>query len=171
MTGKEFEKLFKDSCEQQGCLFIRFRDAGYTGVNNSETSQRFTIKNIADCFVFNDNMLAVVELKHRKQSLAFKDITQFNALDKLHNQILDYGLENATCGVLVCFNGDMDKIYWISIPALTELQEYTGKKSFNYKDCEALLDELPMLLVKVESIKLPRKRNLRINTDFLSKII
>lgn len=170
MTGKEFEKLFQDSCKLQNVLFIRFRDAGFQGITNSQNTQRFTIKNIADCVVFNGDLMATVELKHRKQSLAFKDITQFKDLNKLHNSIIDMEVKNATCGLLVCF-GDMDKMWWISIPAIEELATHTGKKSFNHKDCLALVDDLPLLLVKVNHVKLPRKRNLRIDTNFLKEII
>ena len=171
MTGKEFEKIFQDSCKVQNVLFIRMRDAGFQGITNSENSQRFTIKNIADCIVFNGDLMATVELKHRKQALAFKDITQFKDLEKLHNSIIDMELQNATCGLLVCFDGDFDKIWWISIPALEELAIHTGKKSFNHNDCLSLCDDLPLLLVKVDSIKLPRKRNLRIDVNFLKNII
>lgn len=171
MTGKEFEKIFQDSCKLQNVLFIRLRDAGYTGFNNQESAQRFTIKNIADCIVFNGDLMATIELKHRKQSLAFNQISQFKALNKLHNSILDMEVKNATCGLLVCFDGDFDKIWWISMPALEEIRINTGKKSFNHKDCLELVDDLPLLLERVNSIKLPRKRNLRIDTNFLTKII
>lgn len=168
MTGKQFEQEFQLACREQAVLAIRLRDAGYQGINATE--RRFTIKNICDFIVFDDSTLFAMELKHRKQSLAFKDITQRKDLIKVNDFIEDNSMQNATSGLLVCF-GSLDKVWWIHISAIDEMISMTGKKSFNHKDCERLSEEHPLLVVAVDTVIPPRKKKPRIDTSFMKSAI
>jgi penicillin-binding protein-related factor A (putative recombinase) len=168
MTGKDFENKIKQACDEQGILSVRLRDAGYQGEMTSQ--RRFTIKNICDYILFNDRMFVAMEAKHRKQSLAFKDITQAKDMTKLNNFIENNGILSATCGLLVCF-GDIEKTYWVHISAIEELKAVTGKKSFNAKDCHSMALEHPMLVMKVHTITPPRKKIARLDMSFLGAVI
>jgi len=168
MTGKAFEQRFKQACDEQGVLIIRLRDAGYQGEQTSQ--RRFTIKNVADCIVFDGTKFVVCELKHRKSSLAFKDISQYKDIKKINDFIESNGMHNATAGLLVCF-GSMDKIYWVHIAMIDELKHMTSKKSFNFKDCQKLELDHPLMCMKVDAIIPPRKRTQRIDTSFIGDAI
>lgn len=168
MTGKDFESKIKQACDEQGVLSIRLRDAGYQG--EMTTQRRFTIKNVCDYILFDGNKFVAMEAKHRKQSLAFKDITQQNDMRKLEDFIEDKGICTATCGLLVCF-GAIERTFWIHISAIEELKAATGKKSFNFKDCLAMEQEHPALVVLVNTILPNRKKVKRLDMSFLYGVI
>lgn len=168
MTGKQFEQEFQLACAEQSVLAIRLRDAGYQG--NKFSERRFTIKNICDFIVFDNYLLLAMELKHRKQSLAFKDITQYKDLRKVNEFIESNNMHRATAGLLVCF-GSLERVWWIHIAAIDELRDMTGKKSFNHKDCMLLSEEHPSLVFAVDTVLPPRKKKPRIDMHFTKSII
>lgn len=169
MTGKEFENKFKQSCQEQKVLAIRLKDAGYQG--EKITHRRFTIKNIADFIIFDNNKMLICELKHRKSSLAFEDITQEKALKTEEFNIQKYDLCNAMCGIIVCF-GDLSKTFWIHINLLDELRVITNKKSFNFKDCMSILESNSYfgLIYKIKSFVPDRKRVERLDISFTNEV-
>lgn len=168
MTGKEFEQKIQQASKEQGILAIRLRDAGYQG--EATTQRRFTIKNVCDFILFDGLQFVALEAKHRKKALAFKDITQYKDMRKLEDFIEDNGMLSATCGLLVCF-GSLDAVYWIHLSAIEEPKQDTGKKSFNQKDCEKMMDDLQGLIVKVDTVTPPRKRTPRLDMTFMQRVI
>lgn len=168
LTGKNFEAKFKQAANEQNILFVRFRDAGYQG--ETTTERRFTIKNIADCFLFNDNLLAICELKKRNSSLAFKDITQYKDLKKVQDFIKTNNYKNAISGLVVCLGNNLDHVFFLPTNEIENLQNFTGKKSFNIKDCKLFKESYPGSIFIIGTLIPPRKRTERLDMDFLNHI-
>lgn len=95
-VGKEFEEAIKKSTPE-GAFYYRFRDSasGWNGGNGA----RFTTTNIADCLVFMNGDLCVLELKTTKgKSLPIGNIRDNQLKGMLeadaHNRVYSYFLIN-----------------------------------------------------------------------------
>lgn len=151
MDGKKFEALIKDSCELQGVDVTRLRDAGFTG---EKENKRFTIRNICDFILFDGANMVFLEAKVRKQSLRFDDLTQKEMMTKKLKTAEPVG---AKVGFLVMF--PPAAVFWLPVQAVNEMQDRTGKKSFNAKDCLSNPDiAKPVFMFKPQG-----KRNFRLN--------
>lgn len=122
-TGKKFEELFKLSCEEQDIDYTRLKDAGWQG---EQTQRRFTPKNICDCIVHNGKKLLFVELKSRKQSLRFDELTQLDDIRPKHRPE-----KNRYAGFLCELKGMW---FYLSVDEIDAMQASIGKKSFNTTD-------------------------------------
>ncbi|BAQ84252.1 hypothetical protein [uncultured Mediterranean phage uvMED] len=131
MNGKQFEQLLKESALKQGLFYLRLKDAGFVGDKSDQ--RRFTPRNVADCVVFDSNIMAILELKKRNSSIRFDELTQYKDMIKCNPNNVD----NVKVAFIVCF-GDVNKVWWIDIKAIDKLKAI-GKKSFNAKDCASLL--------------------------------
>lgn len=135
MDGKKFEKLIKQSCEEQGVDVTRLHDAGsYVGGKQTGEGRRFTTKNLCDFIIFNHGVIAYIEAKRRDSSLTFKDITQRSALMKKHDSNKQGDMLRA--GLFVYF-AKPGECWWVPAASIDDLEKDTGKKSFNAKDCVA----------------------------------
>ena len=123
--GKEFEKLVKLSCEEQDIDFTRLRDAGWTG---EQTQRRFTIKNICDAILFYKGIIVFVEMKTRKKSLRFDDITQLDDLGK------KWKPENGVFSGVLCSLGN--ELSFVTYNNLLALKLNMIKKSLNHSDTD-----------------------------------
>lgn len=121
--GKKFEDDIKKACIEQGIDYTRLRDAGW---RCEETERRFTIKNICDCILYFGGVILFAEMKHRKQSLRFDEITQLDDLKKKWNPGA-----GVFSGVFCMLNGD---IYFLSYQNIIDMRAELGKKSFNGND-------------------------------------
>ena len=121
--GKAFESDFKNACIEQGIDYTRLKDAGWQG---ESTVRRFTPRNICDCILFHHSIIVFAELKHRNNSLPFKDITQIEDLRKKWNP--ESGVFS---GVVCCLKRE---VFFISTVNIDVMQSALGKKSFNADD-------------------------------------
>ena len=122
-SGKKFEELFKKSCIEQGLDYTRLKDAGWQG---EQTQRRFTSRNICDCIVFNGKTLLFAELKSRKSSLRFDELTQLKDLSPKHKPE-----RNQLAGFVCELNGLW---FFLSVTDIEYMSDNIGKKSFNSND-------------------------------------
>jgi len=135
--GKKFEEDIKKACIEQGIDYTRLRDAGWRG---EETERRFTIKNICDCILFFGGAILFAEMKHRKQSLRFDEITQLDDLEKKWNPGV-----GVYSGVFCMLKGG---IYFLSYQNIIDMRAELGKKSFNSNDAHHYGSSVEMIVPK-----------------------
>ena len=131
-TGKALQDLIKLSATQLNLGCVRFKDAGFVGDNSEQ--RRFTSRNVADFIIYGQTCgVAFVEAKNRESSLTFADITQSKDLIKLHQTHQERNIDQALCGIVVLFR-NKNKVFWIPVQNLSDLEKQTNKKSFNAVD-------------------------------------
>lgn len=135
--GKKLEATIKNACIEQDVDYTRLKDAGWRG---EETTRRFTSKNICDCILFYNRTLLFAEIKHRKKSLRFDEITQLDELGKKWDP-----LNYIFSGVICQLNGRMFFLSWLK---LNQMASEIEKKSFNDKDAEIHGVIIPMVKPK-----------------------
>ena len=133
--GSKFEALVKKSCIEQGVDFTRFRDAGWTG---ETTTRRFTIKNICDCLFLFEQCAVFIEIKTRKKSIRFDEITQLDDLGKKWKPD-----EHIYSGIIAKLN---ERSFFLSYSDLICMQSEIEKKSFNDKDADIYGMEMPTFI-------------------------
>ena len=138
-SGKKFEDLFKLSCQEQDIDCTRLKDAGFMRAEKSE-HKRFTTKNICDFIVHNGKSLLFLELKSRKQSLRFDELTQIDDIKPKHRPE-----KNRYAGFLCEIKG---RWFYASVDAINNMQSYLDKKSFNAGDCEKFCIQIGSVLPK-----------------------
>lgn len=131
MDGKKFESLIKESAELQGIDVTRLHDAGsYVGGQQTGEGRRFTQKNICDFILYDGSIMFFVEAKVRKSSLRFDDLTQLPMMKK---KLPSANKVGSKIGFLVRFwSGET---FWVPAEVIDEFERFTGKKSFNARDC------------------------------------
>ena len=131
-TGKALQDLIKLSATQLNLGCVRFKDAGFVGDKSEQ--RRFTSRNVADFIIYGQTCgIAFVEAKNRESSLTFADITQSKDLIKLHQTHQERNIDQALCGIVVLFR-NKNKVFWIPVQNLSDLEKQTNKKSFNATD-------------------------------------
>lgn len=165
MDGKGFEKLIQDSCHINGIDCVRLRDAGYRG---EQTERRFTIKNICDFIIFNGEKVFKVEVKKRKSSCRFDELTQLSSLIKEFERVCDYEISEKVAEVFIVYFESLGSAFVIYATMIDELKSMCGKKSFNTKDLEILSDEHPAFCYELEFYIPKRRRKLYLNMNGLS---
>lgn len=123
MDGKGLEKLLQESCKLQNVDCTRLRDAGWQG---ETTQRRFTIKNICDFILFDQDAIVYLECKHSKDRLALSRLTQQDDLVAK----LAQGKQNLFAGYLCHIDGEN---FYISAAAVG-IFKIAGKKSINKTD-------------------------------------
>lgn len=137
-TGKKFEQLIKQSAEEQGIEYTRFRDAGFMRAEKSE-HKRFTPKNICDCLLFNGKNLYYIEAKAGKTSVAFSRLTQHESLLKKHQGTMP----SVRAGYFFDIKG---RCFYADAADVGEFMATSGKKSLNDKDLEAMARPIPRVV-------------------------
>ena len=130
-SGKKFEELFKLSCEEQDVDCTRLKDAGWQG---EQTQRRFTPKNICDFICHNGKKLLFVELKSRKSSLRFDELTQLKDVTPKHRPE-----KNRFAGFLCELKG---RWFFLDVEEIASMQKLIDKKSFNANDAEEYGQEI-----------------------------
>jgi len=97
--GQSLEGMIKLSADEQDVDCTRLKDAGYMGDNSNV--RRFTPTNICDFILFQSPAILYAEAKRRDRSLAFKEITQFNDLEKKWKPE-----KNCYSGLICCLKGN-----------------------------------------------------------------
>lgn len=123
MDGKDLEKLLQESCKLQNVDCTRLRDAGWQG---ETTQRRFTIKNICDFILFDQDAIVYLECKHSKDRLALSRLTQ---QDDLVAKLVQCK-PNLFAGYLCHIDGEN---FYISAEAVA-IFSAAGKKSINKTD-------------------------------------
>ena len=159
-TGKKFEELFKKSAIEQGFDVTRLKDAGFVG--DKSESRRFTPRNICDFVLFRDGRLFYCELKRREKSLRFDELTQQKDLVKKDLSEVN----GVDAGYVISMAGD---VWWINAGLIEQLEQDTGKKSFNTRDLINLSLEHPCFCFGVGLFIPKGKRAQRINLENLLK--
>lgn len=126
--GKKLEQKIKQACEEQFIDFTRLRDAGYQPQHGKIEKIRFTPKNICDCILFKNGVILFAEIKRREKSIAFKDITQLEDLQKKWKP--DEGVYS---GVIIELEGIL---FFLSTDVIDRMIVEIGKKSFNKNDAD-----------------------------------
>lgn len=113
MTGKCYENCFRKSIPE-GVFFYRFRDGTSSWDNGSNT--RFQAFNIADCELFYNNKLFILELKTTKgKSLPYKNIRK-SQIEELTKASM---YKNIICGLVIDFS-ELNECYFIKINQFNE---------------------------------------------------
>lgn len=153
-TGKKFEQLIKQSAEEQGIEYTRFRDAGAMLRSELSKQKRFTPKNICDCLLFNGRSLYYIEAKVGKTSVSFDRLTQHPELMKKAG--------SPTPGVHAGYLFDIKgRCFYVRAQDIEIIRESTGKKSVNDKDLEGLHG------VEIPRVVPPGKRSPRLDLSVL----
>lgn len=119
-TGKIFETYFRRSIPKE-VYFYRFKD-GTSSWDGGKA--RFQVKNIADCELFYNGKLFILELKSTKgKSLPYKNIRQ-SQIDEL-SRASEY--KDIICGFVIDFS-ELNECYFIKI---SQFNEYKNKASRN----------------------------------------
>ena len=131
--GKDFEELIKSSCDRQNIDNTRLKDAG-SFVNGKQTGigRKFTTTNVCDFILYDGSIQLFIEAKSSKDSLAFKRLTQ---LDALYRKKRINPFYTKKCGFILEFT-KADKYFYIDIDVMNEIINNVGKKSMNWKDAE-----------------------------------
>lgn len=127
-TGKKFENNFKLSVPDN-IFYYRFRDTAstYYGGNNN---LRFSNTNIADCLLFDGNILILCELKsHKGSSIPLDCIIGKKSKEKQMQDLYDASRHNNVRSFLICFFEDKSLCYALDIAKFMEFIENNDRKS------------------------------------------
>lgn len=140
-SGKQLEKDWKDSCEQDGVYFERHRDSSNSWGGGQA---KFTAKNPYDSYMYKYPNLICVELKSTKgTSFSFNEKIikkhQINSLLRASEH------EGVIAGFIFNFRERETKkgikpntVYFVTIDSFVDFQNTSGKQSINEEDCKAL---------------------------------
>lgn len=124
--GKKFEQNWRKSIpDRKNIYYYRLKDgtANWAGGNNYNV--RFQASNIADAFLFYDNYLLILELKHHKgKSLPLNCIRA--------NQVKEMTEASKKLGVipfLIVFFSDIERCFALRINTFNDFVENSDRKS------------------------------------------
>lgn len=128
-VGKNFEKDWKDSIPGS-VFYYRFKDGTSSWASNDKLS--FSTSNIADCMLYYNGKLYILELKTvQGKSFGFANVR--------NNQLIEMEKASKFMGIVAGFVinfRDIDKTVFIEINEFIDIMNRSGKKSFNQKDLE-----------------------------------
>lgn len=137
--GKKFEQNWRKSIpDRKNIYYYRLKDgtANWTGGNNYNV--RFQASNIADAFLFYDNYLLILELKHHKgKSLPLNCIRA--------NQVKEMTEASDKTGVipfLIVFFSDIDRCFALRIEQYNSFIKNTDRKSIPLEYFESFAVEI-----------------------------
>lgn len=165
-NGKNFERMFKQSCEKQGILHINFDDSNKFGFGGEESKTRFTPQSICDCTIFTHRDLYLLELKTTiGGSISFNNPPDKKSDSKSQPMIKPHQVrsllerqhfEDVYCGLILDYSDRETKTmvitggtYYIPIQTFYDWAISCGKKSINVEDARLIGVEIERTLKKV----------------------
>lgn len=139
--GKNFERQFKLSCDQQDLLIVRLNDSDLSFNPLTKNFTRFTAKNPCDYILFSYPNIFFMELKSTEyNSISIQENIEEEKMIKLHqiNSLTNLSLhEGVFAGFVLNFREKEnleEDTYFLSIQNFLKFKEATQKKSINKLD-------------------------------------
>jgi penicillin-binding protein-related factor A (putative recombinase) len=144
--GKRFELDFKNSIPSD-TYYLRLHDSAL-GFDIQNSTQRFSLQSPFDCVLFREGRMYALELKSTcNRLISFSGHTPMIKQHQI-DELIKAASFGITAGFVVNFR-DTEHTYFLPIAQFEFIRQAIGKKSFNEKDIQGLVVEIPSKKLRV----------------------